>query len=536
MSRALRGRLGARFFGAVRSLVRTAMEALAAAASTQADAAPEGDSVVDLSDKEDGDGLSEASRTRRKKRKVPAEEEEAEEKEDDAALVRAADEAEAKHALALVVKKQRSEADASSVAPMEDAEEPTDDVMIFQTIADLQKHPHYFRNMPAEEWTVRFSKQDGQDWSAWASHKRFTGRGMPTVIPPPAAAMFAHMWPGGTLKAFLPSDAPFPAESTKDAHYTYANDLRANDELVAWMKYAQTVEGILLDKVLAHRGASARARAMATAKRQDWWNLRWPGMKREIQARDRATWTPEEVALMSHPVVDPSDPTNPANIPPLPFSEIRDFVLKNFITRLIKFRKEPSPTDASKKIDVPGTEYIVYKRPLFHVPNKEELADVRMRLKKQLPLFDEDWLRSLDRRIIPYVMEMAEMGDPSKMRLLTDIPLYTVNERGENEVVEPKQRSLFAENDVCYPVLTFRISCWTIKDTMNVTAQPQAVYFVREGDRSSQLAQIEALARKYPVRGKSSFAGIAAARGLLMIENGNAQDMGPGAAAESFAK
>ena len=89
---------------------------------------------------------------------------------------------------------------------------------------------------------------------------------------------------------------------------------------------------------------------------------------------------------------------------------------------------------------------------------------------------------------------------------------------------------------MCYPVLTFRISCWTIKDTMNVTAQPQAVYFVREGDRSSQLAQIEALARKYPVRGKSSFAAIAATRGVLMIENGSAQDMGPGAAAESFAK
>jgi hypothetical protein len=44
------------------------------------------------------------------------------------------------------------------------------------------------------------------------------------------------------------------------------------------------------------------------------------------------------------------------------------------------------------------------------------------------------------------------------------------------------------------------------------------------------------MARKYPVRGKSSFAAIAATRGVLMIENGSAQDMGPGAAAESFAK
>lgn len=535
MSRALRGRLGAGFFGAVRSLVRITMEALAAAAvSTQVDALPEGDSVVDLSDKEDGDGLSDASRARRKKRKVPVAEED--DAAADAALVRAADEAEAKHALALVVKKQRAEGDATSVAPMEEGEEPSDDVMMFQTIADLQRHPHYFRNMPAEEWTVRFSKPDGQDWSAWASHKRFTGRGMPTVIPPPAAAMFVHMWPGGNLGAFMAADAPFPAESTKEAHYAYANDLRANDELLAWMEYLRTVEGIILDKVLAHRGASARARALATEKRQEWWNLRWPGMKREIQARDRAVWTSEEVMLMSHPVADPSNPTDPANIPPLPFSEIRDFVLKNFITRIVKYRKEPSPTDASKKVDVPGTEYVVYKRPLFHVPNKDELVDIRKRLKKQLPLFDEEYLQSLDKRIIPYVMEMAAMGDISKMRLLTDIPLYTVNERGENEVVEPKQRSLFAENDVSYPVLTFRINCWTIKNTMTVTPQPQAVYFVREGDRSSQLAQIEALARKYPVRGKSSFASIAAARGLLMIENGNATDMGPGAAAESFAK
>lgn len=503
------------------------MEALAAAAaSTQPDAQAEGDSVVDLSDREDGDGLSDASRARRKtKRKVPAVDED-EEAKNDAALVRAADAAEAQHALVVAAKKRRAEADALSAAPMEDGEEPpSDDVMIFQTIADLKKDPRYFRNMPAEEWRVRFSKQADQDWSAWASHPRFPGRGMPTVISPPGAAMFVHMWPGGTLKAFM-SDSPFPAESTKEAHYAYGNDLRADEEMVAWMEYLKVMETTILDQVLKHAGASAYARARATEMRKEWWELRWPGMKRDIQARDRATWTPEEVELMTHPL----DP------PPLPFSEIRNFALANFVTRVVKFRKEPSAKDPTRKVDVPGSEYVIYKRPLFHVPNKDERIDILQRMKKQKPLFDNEFLASLDKRIIPYVMEMAAMGNPAEMRLLTDIPLYTVNERGDNEVVESHQRSLFAEGDVCYSVLTIRINCWTIKNTMGLIPQPQAVYFVREGDRSSLLAQIEAMARKYPVRGKTAFASIAAARNLLMIENGSPGDAGAGAAAESFPK
>lgn len=508
------------------------MEVLATAAA--ASAQPEGDSVVDLSDmEEDGDGLSNASRERRRKtkRKAPVAEATAaaaaDEAVDDAALVRAADQAEAHHAL-VVAKRRRAEGDAASVAPTADGEEEIqgDDVLMGQTIADLKRHPHYFRNMPAEEWTVRFSKSADQDWTAWASHRRFSGRGMPTVIPPPGAAIFVHMWPGGTLKAFMPADAPFPAESTKEAHYAFGNDLRADEEMVAWMEYLKKMEATILDQVLKHPGASANARARAADMRKEWWELRWPGMKRDIQARDRATWTPEEVALMTHPL----------DLPPLPFSEIRNFALANFVTRAVKCRKEPSPTDATKKVDVPGTEYAVYKRPLFHVPNKDEKADFVKRMKKQMPLFDEDWLCSLDRRIIQYVMEMAAMGDLSKMRLLTNIPLYTTNERGDSEMVESKQRGLFAENDVCYPVLTVRINCWTIKNTMGIVLQPQAVFFVREGDRSSQLALIEAMARKYPVRGGSSFASIAATRNLLMLENGSAGDAGAGAAAESFPK
>lgn len=537
-----------KLFGAVLTrsyLLRRKMEELAAAGP--AHAGPAEDPHVRLSDgeavddEEASDALSAASLARRrtgKLRKVKPDDSVAEGAAagdiDDAAMVNAANEAEAKHALVVANRKHRPVNDSDSLIDYGDEEGELmggSEFNVNVALKDLSKNPHYFRNMPVEEWTVRFrpnkhkTMANQPDWTAWPSHACFSSDRLPYILPPPAPALFPHMWPGGNLAKFCSPDEQFPAESTKDAHFSFGHNLNYNEETKAWKNYVIRMEEIILDKILAHEQASQQARQKAANARKDYWPLKWAAWKREIQAKDMNAWTDEERKLMAFG----------GTTPPIPFSELKPYILENCVTRSVKFRRIPDPNNPGGKINEPGTEYMMYKRPMFHVPNEEEKKELVARQNEHKPMFDMEYLESLDKRIVPYVLDMAAQGDLSRCRLLTEIPLIQPSREGY--IVPSYERHLFLRNDFCHPMLLPRINLWTVKETMGLKWQPHAVLWYGAPPASNPKDQIIRLIQQFPVRGGDDFRTIAPARkALLAIEapSDNKTDAGAGAAAESF--